>query len=292
MFTRHLLVRTCSTLAVAVLLGAAPVFANDLVCEVELSEGSATPRTVHELELATRYVDPDAFLIWNQLFGVTPGTSATEHVTIAGSQNLLVTWPEGQLDMGGAMRVRIKTDRLTGLKDVKIEMPSANDGATLFIGGTGAVNPNIADGGWHEVEVENLGNVTVTFDGQVITGTLKKLEVELSPRSTTTNPVVKEFEIEISGATTAPDVKKGIVNAVSVFVPRSVVRVHPGTEFEEERSHESGGEARTIEAEFERESHATVEGVDASPLLDGANNLLHERVGACIVTPDRPVGND
>ena len=67
--------------------------------------------------------------------------------------------------------------------------------------GTGGVNPNLADCGWHEVKVKNMLDVTVSFYGETVTGVLKELKVKL----------VKDFKIDITGVTTAAVVKRGTV---------------------------------------------------------------------------------
>ena len=67
--------------------------------------------------------------------------------------------------------------------------------------GTGGVKPNLADGGWHEVKVKNMLDLTVSFDEETVTGVVKELKVKLD----------KDFKIDITGVTTAADVKRGTV---------------------------------------------------------------------------------
>ena len=77
--------------------------------------------------------------------------------------------------------------------------------------GTGGIKPNLADGGWHEVKVQTMLDVTVSFGGETVTGVVKELKVKLDKDSTTAAPVVKDFKIDITGVTTAADVKRGTV---------------------------------------------------------------------------------
>ena len=60
-------------------------------------------------------------------------------------------------------------------------------------------------------KVKNMLDVTVSFVGETVTGVVKELKVELDKDSTTAAPVVKDFKIDITGVTTAADVKSGTV---------------------------------------------------------------------------------
>ncbi|MCH7936215.1 MAG: FAD-binding oxidoreductase [Proteobacteria bacterium] len=86
-------------------------------------------------------------------------------------------------------------DKGGGLKELTLKKV-AN---TTFVSGTGGVNPQLDAGGWHKVKIKNLDNVTVTFDGNTITGLLKDLHVGLDSDSLT----VKKFKVKILGSTTA-----------------------------------------------------------------------------------------
>lgn len=255
---------------------------SSVICELEVGDAGGV-RAAEELEFETFNTDPNLETLWLDLFGAVPGTSPDDLVTL--QSDTVVTWEMGMLEMGGVMRLKVKTDKLDpSLKTVEIKKAGKKDGTTLFVSGTGGVNPNIADGGWHEVEVENMGGVTVYFDGYAITGFLKKLEVELDENSTLATPVVEEFELKIIGATLAPDVKKGTVTSIVVDVPETVVTALAGIEYEEEIEEKPQVLQGHTEAEFEMEEDATTEGVDISTLIDGNNDLLEEREGPCSVT--------
>ncbi len=187
------------------------------------------------------------------------------------------------------MTLKVKTDKNDpSIKNIKIERAGKNEGTTSFASGTGGVNPNLANGGWHEVKVKNMDNVTVTFDGYTITGFLKVLKVKLDKDSTTGFPLVKDFKLKFKSVTTAPDVKKGYVVSSSVIidVPETVVTANAGAEYEEKIRNKPEVLLGHIEAEYERESGAETEGVDILSLLDGNNDQLKERKGPCVVGGD------
>jgi hypothetical protein len=182
------------------------------------------------------------------------------------------------------MKIKVKTDKKDpALKEVKIEKAGKKEGTTEFVSGTGGVNPNMADGGWHEVKIKNMDSITVTFDGYTVKGFLKELKVKLDKESTTDDPLVKDFKLKIKGATSAPDVKKGTVTSVIIDVPETVITALGGTEYEEKIKDGPEVLSGHTKAEFKREKDAGTEGVDISSLLDGFNDELKERKGACIV---------
>lgn len=280
--------------AVLICITTAVTYAYALVCDLEVQEANAdenfqtkaalfNQRVAESLEFETFKVDPDLPAVWNMLFGAAPGGGIDGVVTLSPS-DIIVTWDAGALEMGGVMELKVKTDSKDhGLKEVKIDKAGKDAGTTLFVSGSGGVNPQLAEGGWHEVEVENMNGVKVTFGSQLITGFLKELSVKLSEESTLTNPIVEEFKLKIKGATVAPDTKKGTVTSVLIEVPKTSVTALVGTAFEEKIEEEPIVLSGEIEAEFERESDATVEGVDISSLYDGFNDQLHEREGSCTV---------
>lgn len=235
------------------------------------------------LHFETFNTDSNLSDTWNSLFGVAPETSLDDIVTFQSQR--VVTWEEGTLEMGGVMKIKIKTDKKDpGFKEIKIEKAGKKEGTTMFVSATGGVNPNLADGGWHEVKIKNIDGVTVTFDGSPpVTGFVKELKVKLGKDSTTAAPVVRDFKIKIKGETTVPDVKKGTVTSVVIEVPETVVIALAGTEYEEKIKGKPEVLNGHTEAEFDRESDAVVEGVDISSLQDGFNDQLKERKGACTV---------
>jgi len=203
----------------------------------------------------------------------------------------VVTWAAGTLSMGGELKLRIKTDKKDpSLKEIKIEKAGKNDGTTTLVSSSGGVNPNLANGGWHEVKIKNMANVTVDFDfdsvSYAVTGFLKELKVKLDRNSTTGNPIVRDFKLKIKAATSIPDIKKGIVYGVTVDVPETVVKAQAGTEYEEKVKDKPEFLSGHTAAEYEREDGAVPEGVDITT-LDGNNDLLKERVGSCDVSPEQ-----
>ncbi len=239
-------------------------------------------RVAESFHVETFNADPSLLDLWNALFGVDPETSPDDALTMQG--NHVVTWEAGILEMGGVMTVKVKTDKKNpGYKRVKIKKARKKEGTTTFISGSGGVNPNLFAGGWHEVKIKKMQDVTVTFDGETITGFLKELKVKLAKDSTTGAPVVKDFKIDIKGVTTATKVKKGIISSVEITVPETVVTALASTEYEEKIKGAPKLVNGHTEAEFEREGNATTEGVDISSLIDGANDRLKERKGACSV---------
>ncbi len=96
-------------------------------------------------------------------------------------------------------------------------------------------------------------------------------------------PVVKDFKIDIKGVTTAADVKKGIISSVEMTVPETVVTALENTEYEEKIKNAPKLVNGHTEARFKRGGNATTEGVDISSLIDGVNDQLKERKGACSV---------
>ncbi len=242
--------------------------------------------------LKTYNADPGLSNMWNSLFGVNPGTSPENILTLQGTDRT-ITWETGILEMGGLMTIKVRTDKNDPtLKNIKIEKAGINEGTTLFISGSGGVDPNLADGGWHAVKIKNMNNVTVAFDGHTVTGFLKKLKVRLDKDGTTGAPIVKEFKLKIKGETSAPDTKKSFVNSVTVNVPETVVTAIAGVEYEEKIKANPHVLSGQIKAKYERESGAETEDIATSSLLDGNNNQLTVRKGACIVeeeeTPPTP----
>jgi len=259
--------------------------AQALVCELKVKEVEETSQRVGDsMHFKTFNTDPNLNEIWQTLFGVDPGTSLFDIVTL--HKNQIVTWAEGTLEMGGVMTVDVKTDPNTpGVKKVKIKKAEKNDGTTTFVSGTGGVNPNLADGGWHEAKIKNMTNVTVMFGANTVTGFLKELKVKLDKDSTTGTPVVKDFKIDITGVTTAADVKKGTVTSVEVTIPETMVTALADTTYEEkikDKPEVLGGHTK---AEFKRDKDALTEGVDITSLSDGFNDQLKERKGSCTVEP-------
>jgi hypothetical protein len=253
----------------------------DIVCELKVDEDDLDEqRVAKSLHFKTYNTDPDLLDTWNSLFGVTPG----EYSFITLLNDRVVTWEAGTLVMGGVMKIKVKTDKKDpALKEVKIEKAGKKEGTTEFVSGTGGVNPNMADGGWHEVKIKNMDSITVTFDGYTVKGFLKELKVKLDKESTTDDPLVKDFKLKIKGATSAPDVKKGTVTSVIIDVPETVITALGGTEYEEKIKDGPEVLSGHTKAEFKREKDAGTEGVDISSLLDGFNDELKERKGACIV---------
>jgi hypothetical protein len=253
----------------------------DIVCELKVDEDDLDEeRVAKSLHFKTYNTDSDLLDTWNPLFGVTPG----EYSFITLLNDRVVTWEAGTLVMGGVMKIKVKTDKKDpALKEVKIEKAGKKEGTTEFVSGTGGVNPNMADGGWHEVKIKNMDSITVTFDGYTVKGFLKELKVKLDKESTTDDPLVKDFKLKIKGATSAPDVKKGTVTSVIIDVPETVITALGGTEYEEKIKDGPEVLSGHTKAEFKREKDAGTEGVDISSLLDGFNDELKERKGACIV---------
>ncbi|MCH8871177.1 HYR domain-containing protein, partial [candidate division KSB1 bacterium] len=256
----------------------------NLVGELKVKELKRTSQRVAEsLHLETFNTDPNLSVIWDTLFGVAPPTSSRGMVTLQADQ--VVTWEEGTLEMGGVMKLDVKTDKKDPtVKKVKISKAGKKDGTTTFVSGDGGVNPNLADGGWHEVKIKNMLDITVSFDGETVTGLLKELKVKLDKNSTTAAPVVKDFKIDITGVTTAADVKKGTVTSVVVTIPATTVTALATTDYDEELKHKPEVLGGHTEAEFKRAKNAVTEGVDIASLSDGFNDQLKERKGPCSIS--------
>ncbi len=278
--------------------------AGTMICELEIetlnnsfSTSTNNSRVAEELSFETYLYDPMLETLWSNLFAVLPDSNL-EDVVILQGENKRVSWPAGTLEMAGLMKIKIKTDKKTGLKEIKIKQVDSDDGITQYVSGTGGVNAQVAEGGWHEVEIEYMDNITVSIDGVEVTGFLKELEVELDEDSTASVPIVKEFELKLKAATNLPDVKKGFISSVIVDIPATTVFAVGGTSYEEETDEDPVLLGGHIEAEYEREENATVEGVLISSLLDGHNDQLKEREGPCTITelgvsegePGIPVG--
>ena len=250
-------------------------------------------RVAKSMLLETYNTDPELVNIWNSLFGVDPDdpVASPDGVLTLQGPNRAVTWEAGTLEMGGVMILRVKTNsRNPALKNVSIEKSGMHCGTTLFISGTGGVNPNLADGGWHPVVIRGLDNVTVTFDGYTITGFLRELIVKLDQGGTTGSPVVKAFKLKINGVTDSPNVCKTHVNSVVIDAPQTVVTAIAGTEYDEKVKVNPVVLSGHTEAVFEREPGAGIEGVDISSLLDDNNDKLRVRKGPCAID-DAAAGN-
>ncbi len=268
----------CIFLFLLISVGPSQVLA--AVCELERTEAGG----VEEFEIETFNTDYELPALWNNLFGVSPGMSVDDGVVLQAPMD--VQWDAGSLVMGGVMTVKVKTDKNDPtIKKVKIEKAGKDDGLTTFISGTGGVNPNVAHGGWHEVEIENMQEVTVTFGNDTVTGILEKLEVELEDGSTTVNPIVKEFKVEIKGKTNAMEIKKGIISSVRVDVPSTSVLALAGVEYEEEIDAHPEILGGHTAAEYEGDDDSLMIGLDLAGLYDGRNDQLEEREGPCSVVP-------
>ncbi len=205
-----------------------------------------------------------------------------------------VLWEAGTLELTGLMRIRIRQDiRDPGLKEIKIENVNKTDGLTSFVSATGGVNPNVANGGWHEVEVKHMDNVSITFTedtlgSQVVTGFLKKLEIEFDELSTRANPLIKEFKLKLTGNSSIPELGKGWVTSLLIEVPETRIIANEYTEYIEKIEDNPAVLGGHTDAEFEREPGALTEGVDISLLNDGNNDQLNERKGPCVVGEVEP----
>jgi hypothetical protein len=271
--------------------------AGTMICELEIEtldnsfSTGTNSRVAEELSFETYLYDPMLETLWSNLFAVLPDNTP-EDVVILQGENKRVSWPAGTLEMAGLMKIKIKTDESSGLKEIKIKQVDSDDGITQYVSGTGGVNAQVAEGGWHEVEIEYMDNITVSIDGVEVTGFLKELEVELDEDSTASAPVVKEFELKLKASTNLPDVKKGFISSVIVDIPATTVFAVSGTSYEEETDEDPVLLGGHIEAEYEREENTTVEGVLINSLLDGHNDQLKEREGPCTITELGGVGDE
>ncbi len=282
--------RLSQFIAATMLLGGAySANAGNLICELEIETvkeqtptGDVRRRVAEELSFETYRNDASLDETWIELFSVLPMSSSDDILFLQG-EDKTVTWPAGVLEMAGLMKIKVKTDNDSGLKEIKIKRIDNEDGVTSYISGTGGVNAQAAGAGWHEVEVEKMDNVTVIIDGIEVTGFLKKLEVELDESSTVDAPVVKEFELKLKASTQLPDIKKGFVSQVIVNVPATTVTAVAGMAYEEETDEEPFLLGGHVEAEYERGDNSTLEGVLIDSLNDGVNDQLEEREGPCEV---------
>jgi len=258
------------------------------VCEVKIKKEKATDLRLGKfLHIETYNTDSSLSDLWTYLFGADPGTSIDDLPTL--QDDSVVTWPAGTLVMGGQMKLRVKTDKKDStLKEIKIEKAGKKDGTTTLVSGTGGVNPNLADGGWHEVKIKNMDNVVVdvvTDTGSYpVMGFLKELKVKVDQDSLMGAPVVRDFKLKIKAVTGIPDIKKGVASSVTVNVPETVVTALGGTEYEEKVKDKPEILLGHTEAEFDRADGAMSEGIDITTLLDGSNDQLTERVGSCEVS--------
>ena len=191
--------------------------------------------------------------------------------------------------MGGTMELKVKSDKKDpGYKKLEISKAKKKKGTTEFIDGTGGLNPNVADGGWHEVKIKNLDGVTVTLDGdEPVNGFLKELKVKLDKDSLTDAPIVKDFKLKLEGDLAIPDVKKGTASNIVIEVPASTVIAIAGTDYKEKIKDSPKVLSGHTEAEFKDAEEMGIEGVDLSPLdEDGFNYALKERKGPCSVSTE------
>ncbi len=268
----------------------------EMICELKVDSEET------ELHFETYNTDPALLDIWSSLFDAEPGPSVDNILTLQ-SPDRTVTWSAGTLKMAGKMELKVKSDKKhPGYKKLKISKAKKKKGTTEFISGTGGLNPNVANGGWHEVKIKNLDGVTVTVDGQTVTGFLKELKVKLDKDSLTIDPIVKDFKLKLEGYLAIPDVKKGTAHTVVIEAPASTVIAIAGTEYKEKIKDSPKALLGHTEAEFEDEyededgddegayenngnEEMGIEGVDLSPLDDdGFNYALKERKGPCSVS--------
>jgi len=274
---------SCSLLSLLLAFGSAPVVAAiDMVCELKIKKVSANAtRVAQSLHLETYNTDPEREGIWFSLFDVIPQTSLDDELTLQADK--IVVWQAGTLTMGGDMKLKVKTDKKApSLKTIKIEKVRKNHGRTDFISGTGGVNPNLAHGGWHEVKITNLDNVTVYFGSAPVSGFLKELKVKLDSNSTTGSPIVREFKLKLKGATAIADVKNGLIASVIIDVPQTIVTALATIEYKEKVKDKPKILNGHTEAEFDWNENDPL-GVDIGSLTDGSNEQLKERIGSCTV---------
>lgn len=253
----------------------------EMICELKLD------RKAEEVSLhfETYNTDADRFPIWLDLFGIEPGASASTEDLVLQLPDRAVTWSGGDLEMGGVMQLDVKSDKkVPGLKKLKISKAKKKDAfPTIFVSGSGGLNPNVADAGWHEVKIKNLFGVLVSVDGaDFVPGFLKELKVKLDKHNLFGATVVKDFKLKWEGFDLLiPDVKKGSASSVVIFAPATTVIAIAETEYEEELKDKPAALMGHTEAELNH----SVGGVDISPLFDGFNDVLKERKGPCLVTP-------
>jgi hypothetical protein len=271
------------------IVAAPAVFAEASVCEIKVKVDKATGQRVAEsLHIEHHNFDPGHLNdLWETLFGVMgPDMSVDDLLTLQTKQT--VTWEAGTLEMGGTMKLKVKTDKKDPmLKEIKIEKVGKKDGITIFVSGTGGVNPNLADSGWHEVKIKDMDEVTVTFGTDTVTGFLKELKVKLDRDSTVGMPMVREFKLKIKVETLIPDIKIGFVTSVIVDVPETIVTALAETEYEEKVKDKPETLGGHTEAEYDRADGAVTDGVDIASLADGKNDQLKERKGSCVVSPEQ-----
>jgi hypothetical protein len=234
------------------------------------------------LQFGTHNLDSNLGDIWNSLFGVDPNTSPG-NILVLQHPDREVTWPVGHLKMRGRMRLHVKPSRHTpGIAEVTIRKASRKE-TTEFVSASGGVNPNVANGGWHEVRIQNLDNVRVDFGEYTITGLLKELKVKLDRDSSTEEPIVRDFKIKIIGATTADKSDRGSVHSVLLWAPETVVTAISGTEYKEKFRRTPYVLDGHTKAKYHRRRIDASEGIDIRSLLDGSNDHLKKRTGPCTV---------
>ena len=256
----------------------------EMICELKVDDGG------NKLHFETFNQDPALFDIWNNLFDVDPGEPVDGVLSLQG--NRTVQWLAGSIEMGGSMQLDVKSDKNNpGFKRLKISsLKSKKSGRSKkrravldtieFVDATGSLNPNIANGGWHEVKIKGLDSVKIILGDQTVTGHLKELKVKLAKDSSTLAPIVKNFKLKMEGEMTIPDVSKGIVDHVVVLAPGSSVIATTGAEFEEKVK----GKPQSLDGHTEAEHEDSL--VSEIFLLndDGFNGRLKERKGPCSVS--------
>ncbi len=263
------------------------------------SEKTPGIRMADSMHLETYNSDENIETLWDSLFAATPGVNET--LTMQ-SDNVL-TWQAGEIELSGQIGLSVssgkKSDKSgkrsgkrsgkgkppapTGpvLKKITLTDAKKKQGTTDFVSSSGGVDVNLADGGWHDVMVKGMDGVEVIIDGESVTGHLKQLKLQLAKSSTVATPVVKDFRLVLSAITEMANVKKGLAGSVVVRVPATVVTALGSTVYDEESKDGPAVLGGHTEAEFDSEGGLI--GVDISSLLDGSNDNLHQRKGACVV---------
>jgi len=268
----------------------------EMICELKVHDEETA------LHFETFNEDPELFAIWNSLFGVDPGELVGGTLTL--QEDRTVTWPAGSLEMGGLMRLEVRSDRNDpGYKKLKISNFKSKKskkskqskkskkskrsnkskevmGTAELVSATGSLNPNIADGGWHEVKIKGLDGVMVSLGDQgTVTGYLKELNVKLDKSSSTLAPIVKDFKLELEGMMTIPDVRNGTIDSVVVSAPGSSAIAIAGTQYREKIK----GSPEPLNGHTEAEHEEDMIGEIFLLREDGFNDKLKERKGPCSV---------
>ncbi len=254
------------------------------------------------LTLRSYNVDENQAVIWSALFHTDPGL--TKKLILPGEQQL--TWMAGSLTLAGDIKLKVKALRRSdAAQRITLRIKGKKQSIRLE-SASGGLNPVLASGALQRIRVNGIDGASLMIDGQAATGSVESLKLRVARNDPTR---VVEFSLIINGNSALPVTKNGLTSAVELTVPSTTVSILAGSTFTEHKRHRRDNADGDISAKLKRlygDGHSKKStksgkskksnkrkrtsktdviptGIDPNSLLDGNNEALSRRSGACVL---------